>query len=126
MIVGTCRLVLSIPHADSLKDKRSVVRRAVDRARARFNVAIAEVADQDVHRRAVIGLAVVSNDRRHANSMIDEIVSMIESSVDALLVERSMRLERVDLADPEGYAPRFVRDGEPSSRDARGGQGDDE
>ena len=47
MVVGTARLVLAIPSATSRKDKRSGVRRVVNRARARFNAAIAEVDDQD-------------------------------------------------------------------------------
>jgi uncharacterized protein YlxP (DUF503 family) len=88
MVVGTARLVFAIPSASSLKDKRSVVRRVMERARARFNVAVAEVDDQDVHRRAVIGLAVVSNDARHATSMLDTIVAAMAASTDAQLVSR--------------------------------------
>jgi uncharacterized protein YlxP (DUF503 family) len=88
MVVGTARLVFAIPSALSLKDKRSVVRRVMERARARFNVAVAEVDDQDVHRRAVIGLSVVSNDARHATSMLDTIIAAMASSTDAQMVSR--------------------------------------
>jgi uncharacterized protein YlxP (DUF503 family) len=88
MVVGTARVVFAIPSASSLKDKRSVVRRVVERARARFNVAVAEVDDQDVHRRAVIGVAVVSNDARHATSMLDTILATMAASTDAQMVSR--------------------------------------
>jgi uncharacterized protein YlxP (DUF503 family) len=73
MVVGVCRVAFSLPGNASLKGKRSVVRRIVDRTRAKFNAAVAEVADLDSHRRAVIGVSVVSNDTRHANSMLDHI-----------------------------------------------------
>ena len=81
MIVGVCRLVFALPGVSSLKEKRSIVRKVIDRVRAKFNVAIAEVASMDSHRQAVIGLAVVSNESRHANSMIDTIVSYVSRYV---------------------------------------------
>lgn len=95
MIVGTAQVVFAIPSASSLKDKRSVVRRVIERARARFNAAVAEVDDQDVHRRAVIGVAVVSNDARHATSMLDTIIAAMASSTDAQLVSRKTSLLHV-------------------------------
>ena len=88
MVVGVCRITLSLPGNDSLKGKRKVVRRIVDRARSRFNVAAAEVEDNDVHRRAVLGFSVVSNDARHANSMIDELTSFVAGASEALIVDR--------------------------------------
>lgn len=94
MVVGLLKIVLAIPHATSLKDKRRVVRRVLDRTRAKFNVAAAEVASLDAHRRATLGFAVVSNDARHANSMIDTIASFVGSASDGLVVSRSMKIER--------------------------------
>ena len=92
MIVGVCRLVLALPGVSSLKEKRSIVRKVIDRVRAKFNVAIAEVASMDSHRQAVIGLAVVSNESRHANSMIDTIVSYASSATEAMVIDRSMEI----------------------------------
>ena len=95
MIVGTAQVVFAIPSASSLKDKRSVVRRVMERARARFNAAVAEVGDQDVHRRAVLGVAVVSNDARHATSMLDTILAAMAASTDAQMVSRKTSLLHV-------------------------------
>ncbi len=95
MIVGTCRVVLSLPGSDSLKDKRKIVRSVLDRVRAKFNVAAAEVESMDAHRTAVLGLAVVSNDARHANSMIDTITSFISGASEAILTDRSFELVHV-------------------------------
>lgn len=102
MVVGLLELVLAIPEATSLKDKRRVVRRVLDRARAKFNVAAAEVGSLDAHRRATLGFAVVSNDVRHANSMIDTIASYVSGASEGVVVSRSTKIERrSDLADHE-------------------------
>ncbi len=93
MVVGIARIVLGIPEARSLKDKRSVVRRVIDRARAKFNAAVAEVGDNDVHRRAVIGVSVVSNDRRHVNEMLDTILSFVAGASEAQVLDSAIEIE---------------------------------
>src|SRR5262249_52766449 len=93
MVVGISRIVLGIPEARSLKDKRSVVRRVIDRVRNKFNAAVAEVGDLDVHRRAVIGVSVVSNDRRHANEMLDTIGAFVSGASEAVVLDRAIEIE---------------------------------
>jgi uncharacterized protein YlxP (DUF503 family) len=68
MFVGVARLTLQIADSGSLKSKRQVLRRVTERLKARFNVSVAEVEDQDLWQRATIALAVVSADRRHVTS----------------------------------------------------------
>ncbi len=58
MWVGVCRLELGLDDNFSLKGKRSVVKRTIQRMRNRFNLAMAEVDDADVHTRAVLGFAL--------------------------------------------------------------------
>ncbi len=96
MVVGVCRIVFSLPGNDSLKGKRSIVRRLVERSRSRFNVAIAEVADLDAHRRATLGFAVVSNDARHANSMLDHITDFMVGMTEAVAVDRTLEILHVE------------------------------
>ena len=93
MVVGIARIVLGIPEARSLKDKRSVVRRVIDRVRHKFNAAVAEVGDLDAHRRAVIGVSVVSNDRRHVNEMLDTITSFVSGASDAVMLDHAIEIE---------------------------------
>jgi len=50
-----------------------VLRRVKDRVRSKFNAAIAEVDDNDVWQRGVVGLALVGNDRRFVESALDEV-----------------------------------------------------
>ncbi len=92
MFVGLCRIELRIPGIDSLKAKRSVVRKVVERTAKRFTVAVAEVDDQDIPRRAVVGVAVVSASASHANTMIDHIVSFISGIGEAVVERREMEI----------------------------------
>ena len=92
MVVGICRVAFSLPGNDSLKGKRSIVRRIIDRTRSKFNLAIAEVDALDSHRSAVLGFAVVSNNARHANSMLDGITSFMVGASEAVCVGRTLEI----------------------------------
>jgi uncharacterized protein len=98
MVVGICRVVLALPWNDSLKGKRSVVKSIVERTRQRFHVAAAEVDDLDSHRRATLGFAVVSNDVRHAQSVLDKLVGFVAGATQAELVDQSRTIEHYDLS----------------------------
>jgi hypothetical protein len=101
MVVGVCRLSLYFPESGSLKTKRQGLRRIVDRVRAKFNVAIAEVADQDVWQRATVGLVVVGNESRHVQSMVDTITGFVEGLYVAQILDRQAEL--VTYSDREGF-----------------------
>lgn len=96
MVVGVSQVTFSLPGTASLKGKRSVVRRIVDRTRTKFNAAVSEVAQLDTHGVAVIGVAVVSNDGRHANSMLDHISAFMASLTEAVITGRSLEILHVD------------------------------
>lgn len=103
MVVGVLRIDLSIPGNRSLKGKRSVVRKVLDRIRHRFQVSAAEVAHLDVHQRAGLAFAVVSNDGRHANEVLDRIAAAVDGLGVAVVVSRGTEL--VPLGDgPAGSA----------------------
>jgi hypothetical protein len=78
MVVGVGTLELYLPGAQSLKEKRSVVRSVIQRVQNQFHVSVAEVDSLDLHQKATIGFAVVSNDSRLANSVLDKIVDAVE------------------------------------------------
>ena len=85
MVIGACRLQLILPDNQSLKGKRSVVRSICAQVRQRFNVAVAEVEDQDLWQVAGLGFAVISADARHADRMVAEIVDFIDRRAEAQL-----------------------------------------
>jgi uncharacterized protein len=92
MVVGVCRLHLHIPENHSLKEKRHVLRKLIDRVRHRFNVAISEVDDNDLWQRAQIGFCVVGNDRRFVNSSLDKVIDFIEKMYLADVIEKEMEI----------------------------------
>jgi len=88
MFVGVCRVALHLHGTASLKGKRSIVKRVVERTRAKFNTAVAEVGANDVLQRAVIGAAVVGNSAAHVDSMLGHVCSFIEHLGLAAVVSR--------------------------------------
>jgi uncharacterized protein YlxP (DUF503 family) len=91
VIVALARLSLYIPHSHSLKEKRAVVRKLVDRMQARFKLHLAEVGGQDTWQRAVLGFALVGSDAQKLAQMTDEMLRAIESMAEGeLSVEREM------------------------------------
>ena len=62
MRMGWMRIDLLIPMSHSLKEKRRPLKALVEKLRNRFSVAVAEVDCQDLHQRAVIGVAFVAAD----------------------------------------------------------------
>jgi uncharacterized protein YlxP (DUF503 family) len=87
MVIGVCRMVLGINGAFSLKEKRSVIKSIIGRLKSRYNVSVAEVGLNDKWKNAVIGVACVSNEAAHANSMLASIVNFVENDGRAVLVD---------------------------------------
>lgn len=79
MIVGICHLDVIIPENHSLKGKRHVIKKIIDRVRSRFNISIAEVGDNELWQRSQLGMSIVGNDRRFVNSYLDKVVNFIEA-----------------------------------------------
>jgi uncharacterized protein YlxP (DUF503 family) len=79
MHVATLTVELHLPDCTSLKQKRSRLKPLLAQLHRAFNVSAAEVGDNDHHRSAVIAVAVVSNDARHAQRLLSRIPAWIES-----------------------------------------------
>lgn len=92
MYVAVGRVRLLLPGNQSLKGKRHVLRRVLERVRARHPVAVAEVADQDKWQVAVLGLAAVGNEARFVQSLLDAAIGAIGGVTDAPIadVERGL------------------------------------
>ena len=79
MNIGVCLITLQLPENHSLKGKRMLLRSVIDRVKHRFNVSIAEVADNDDWHLATLGVSCVSNDSRHANEVLSRVVAYVDS-----------------------------------------------
>lgn len=80
MHIGTLTVVLYLHAAESLKDKRQVVKSLIETTRHKFNISIAEVDDLDKWRKATLGIACVANDKAYVNRVLDKVVEMLESN----------------------------------------------
>lgn len=80
MNLGVCIIRLRLPENQSLKGKRKVLKSLISRVKNTFNVAIAEVDDQDVWQAAAIGIACISNDAQQNNRVLSNVVEFITQS----------------------------------------------
>jgi uncharacterized protein YlxP (DUF503 family) len=92
MFVALARVRLLLPGNHSLKGKRHVLRRVIERVRARHPVAIGEVAEQDKWQVAVIGVAAVDNQAHFVQSVVDAAVGAMGGHADAPIagIERAL------------------------------------
>ena len=73
MHAAAVEIEIRIPDAQSLKDRRQVVRSLLDGARHRFGVSAAEVGGQDTWQSATLGFAVVASEARLVDELLDAI-----------------------------------------------------
>ena len=72
-MIASLTVDLRIEHAQSLKDKRQVVRSLKDRLRAHFNVATAELDSSDLWNRATIGIVSISDSRDYLDGLMKNV-----------------------------------------------------
>lgn len=104
MYIGIAAFELHIESAQSLKDKRTIVRSLRDRVRRRFEVSVAEVDLNDLHQRARMGVAVVSNKKREVTKMLDAISSLVESESDARVIAWTQDIVQFELDERAALA----------------------
>ncbi len=77
MNVGICRIELRLPENQSLKGKRRVIKSIIARLQNKYNVSVAEVDNQNLWQLATLGIACVSNHRRHADETLSSVVKFV-------------------------------------------------
>ena len=92
MVIGIIQFELSIPWAESLKDKRSVVKSLKDKVRRKFNVSVAEVGANDEWRTAMIGMATVGNETKFVQSVCDNVVRWVEENCEANVEDYEVKI----------------------------------
>lgn len=102
------RLVLDIPGARSLKDKRQVVRSFKERVKSRLGVSIAEVDHHEKFQRATFGVAVVSGDAAVCEDLLGKVIAMASSLPNALLSDRASEI--IPFGEVRGGIEDFGRD----------------
>lgn len=92
MIIGVCQVRLHLPEGHSLKAKRQVLSSLKTRVCQAFNVSVAEVDDHDLWQRATLGIACVSNETRHVNGVLEQVLNVIRSNPHLELLESKIEL----------------------------------
>lgn len=89
-VLGLLHLELDVVQAQSLKDKRRVVKSFKTKIGNEFNVSVAEVAGLDSHRRCVLAMAMVANDRVYIEGALQKIIRLAASHRDMVLVNEEV------------------------------------
>lgn len=89
MVVAVMQVQLAIDWAQSLKDKRSVVKSLRDTLHRHHMVSVAEVDDQDIRNRATLGIAMVGSSGSAIGATLDRVLERIRSAPDCELTDTS-------------------------------------
>jgi len=92
VFIGSLTGDLLLGDVHSLKGKRAVVRPIVAELRRRFAVAAAEVGDQDLYRRAVVGIATVSGDAGQVGDVLDACERLLADRPEVTLLSTHRQL----------------------------------
>jgi uncharacterized protein len=92
MPVGLLTLELHIADAQSLKDKRQVLRSLKARLRAHFNVAVAELDFEDTWQRSVVGIVTLSNEERHVKEVLQKVLAEADGLLGSMVVGNAVEI----------------------------------
>jgi hypothetical protein len=90
--VGLLTLELHIAEAQSLKDKRQVLRSLKDRLRNHFNVAVAELDFEDMWQRSVVGVVTLSNEEHHVEEALQKVLAEADRILGPVLISHAVEL----------------------------------
>ena len=93
MQVGICKVKLHLADNRSLKEKRRVLKSMMSRIKNTYEVAIAEVDDNDLWQRATVGIVCTSNSHHQADEILSKVVDFIKwgrFDVEVIEVEREI------------------------------------
>ena len=80
MVVGLCTVELHLPDGHSLKAKRQVLSSLKTRLRGRFNISVAEVGDQDLWQKSILGIVCIANETGRVNQVLDQVLNAIRAN----------------------------------------------
>lgn len=86
MVVGIVKIKIYEPWVRSLKEKRMIVKSICSKVRNKFNISIAEIEDQDIHRSIILGFSCVTTDNGHADQIIDKVIDFIDGNIEGEII----------------------------------------
>lgn len=91
--IGICHIKLSLSGNRSLKGKRAILNRIKSRVKNRFNVAVAEVGENDSLQTISLGITSVSNDGRYLEGQLGKLVDFVSGISEAEIVDHTLSVE---------------------------------
>lgn len=88
MQIASCTITLQLYGVHSLKGKRRILKSILARLPRQFNVAIAEVGQNDTWQTAVIALVTVGNDPGYLHGLLEKAVVWLEENRPDAVIER--------------------------------------
>ena len=92
MVVGLGIITFRLHDCRSLKSKRTIIKSIIGKLRNNFNASVAEVGSNDIYDEAIIGFAVVGNDRVMTNSKIDKVFNLADELGLAEIINTEMEM----------------------------------
>ncbi len=92
MLVGLYQLELFIPESGSLKSKRFVLKSLKDKIRSKFNVSVAEVDENERWQRAVLGIAMVCNERKFIDQVMNQIFNLVSEESEVEITNQQLEI----------------------------------
>lgn len=83
---------LNIYEANSIKEKRQVIKSIIGKLQSRFNISIAEVDLNDSWKSSIIGFACVTNDTQHANQIVSKVIKFIDADSRVEIVDYTIEI----------------------------------
>ena len=90
--VGILQLHIEIPWAESLKDKRSVIKSIKDKTRRRFNVSISEFDNLDVPNGASLAIVMAGTDAKYILGALDKFRETMHEWPEANLIDHQVEI----------------------------------
>lgn len=92
MYVGVLRVRFALHDNHSLKGKRRFAASMKQKLRNTFNMAVAEVADQDSHDRLTLAAVAVAGERKRVESQMTKALSMVEAVSDEDILDSQVEI----------------------------------
>jgi hypothetical protein len=92
IVIALLTLDIHIPHAQSLKDKRMVIRRIKDRLQSKFNVAVSETDHQELWQRTQISVATVGPDEGFLQKVLQESAEEAERVAPECMIQSNIEI----------------------------------
>ena len=92
MFAGVLEIDLLLGDVHSLKEKRSLVRPVIADLRRKFEVSVGEVGHLELHRRALIGVAVVAAEAAHCVEVLEACEQLVAARPEIEVLSTRQRL----------------------------------